>query len=65
MKNLKAKPILLPIQEEIETLARLISEKEQRTNPRLRKQMGKIRQKVLYLMESIVGSRQPKLAGAY
>ena len=65
MVNLKARGVLIPIQEELETIKRLVSEKEKRTNPRLRKQMGKIHQRLLRVMETLFGAQQPMLAGAF
>ncbi len=65
MTQLKTKSVLIPIQEELETIKRLVSEKEKRTNPRLRKQMGKIHQRLLRVMETLFGAQQPELAGAY
>ena len=65
MMALKAKGVLLPIQEELETIKRLVSEKEKRTNPRLRKQMGKIHRQLLQIMKNLLGQGQPHFAGAY
>ena len=65
MTALKTKSVLIPIQEELETIKRLVSEKEKRTNPRLRKQMGKIHQRLLWIMKTLLGQGQPNFAGAY
>lgn len=66
MKEKDAKPILVPIEDELVRLIRLVSEKEQRTNPRLMKKMGKIRAKLLVLREVLTAaSKRTKPEGAH
>ena len=64
MNEQEGKNMIVPIQTEIERLTRVLSENEKRTNPRLMKTMGKIKQKLSILCDALAVKRM-KLAGGY
>ena len=64
MNKQEGKTMIVPIETEIERLTRVLSENERKTNPRLMKKMGTIKQKLSLLREAFAPKRM-KLAGAY
>lgn len=52
MKKQIEKSIILPLKTEFETIVRLVSQKEQRKNRRLRKQIMRIHKAIEYLLSA-------------